>query len=137
MVSSFVKKIQNKWIRLTDPVKSLDAEEFRKARLLNRILLPLIVLGYLIQVEYTLAVGSFGKNDLIIYGTLLLLLLAFFLSRSGKFKLGIALTLSFSSLSLFMYVILSAAKFDAIGILYYLIIPILIANLSLAGEVIS
>ncbi len=128
MVSSFIKKIQNKWIRLTDPVKSLDAEEFRKARLLNRILLPLIVLGYLIQVEYTLAVGSFGKNDLIIYGTLLLLLLAFFLSRSGKFKLGIALTLSFSSLSLFMYVILSAAKFDAIGILYYLIIPILIAE---------
>ena len=116
------------WIGLTDPVKSLDAEEFRKARLLNRILLPLIVMGYLIQVEYTLAVGSFGKIDLIIYGTLLLLLLAFFFSRSGKFKLGIALTLSFSSLSLFMYVILSASRFDAIGILYYLIIPILIAE---------
>lgn len=128
IVTSFLNKIQKFWIRLTNPLKAKDAEEFRKARLLNRILLPLVVLGFIIQVQYDFMTGSFVDVELIIYGTFLLLLLAFFLSRNGKFGLGITLTLVSTILSIFSYVIFSHSKIAAVDLLYYLIIPIMIAE---------
>ncbi len=128
IVHPFLNKIQKFWAYLTDPVKVENAEQFRKARLLNRILLPLIVMGFIVQVQYNLVVRTFQTTEVIIYGTLVLLLGAFALSRSGKFNLGIILTLASTSLCLFIFVIVSYSKFEAIGVLYYLIIPIMIAE---------
>lgn len=134
IVPPFFNKIQNIWIRLTEPADAKDAEQFRKTRLLNRILLPLIVMGFIVQIQYNLAVHTFQNTEIIIYGTLVLLLGAYALSRSGKFVWGIILTLVSTSLSLFIFVIVSYSKFEVIGVLYYLIIPIMLAEFFLEGR---
>ncbi|MFN8383623.1 MAG: ATP-binding protein [Anaerolineales bacterium] len=128
IVASFLNKIQNCWVHLTDPSNVKDAEQFRKARILNRILLPLIVMGFIVQIQYNLAVRTFRSTEVIIYGTLAILLVAFALSRSGKFNLGIILTFASTSLGLFIFVIVSYSEFEVIGVLYYLIIPIMLAE---------
>ncbi len=119
------------WIRLTDPVKAEDEEQFRLARLLNRILIPLIVMGLIIQTEYMMVMGETNRMEAVVFAAIFLLVVAFGLSRYGKFKQAVFLTLACIFISIFFYVILSAPQFNVIGVFYYLIIPFLIAEVFL------
>ena len=119
------------WIRLTDPIKAEDEEHFRMARLLNRILIPLIVMGLIIQTEYMLLMGEANRTEVVVFAAIFLLAVAFGLSRYGKFKQAVFLTLACILISIFFYVILSPPQFNAIGVFYYLIIPFLIAEVFL------
>ena len=121
-----INKGREIWDKLVSP--SAENEEANLSRLLSGTLLILIVLGGLTVLEYSLRRG-FDFNSVIFSVTAVgLLFFAYLFNRFVHFKGAVVITLATITLAVFATLWLNRSSTNDFYILYYLIVPILIAE---------
>ncbi len=134
--------VESLWVRLTEPAETLtDLEQRRRAQLLASLLVFFIPLGALSVVLQGLAVADFGRTYSLVMAGVLVLLLAYALSRTTYFILGAAITVAIPSAISFINVLANpgdsiAFAFSTVSVLlgsmlftFLGVIPIAVINL--------
>jgi diguanylate cyclase (GGDEF)-like protein len=135
-----IRKFRTIWEGLVEPAWIGDAKEHHLARTLNVILLLLLLWGLVLEIQYRLSNGPFGRGEMLTLSMTGMLALAYYLNHRGYLAVATALTLTLFVISTFGLTLSQYQSGSArLPMLYYLIIPILMSELffSLKGYLIS
>jgi len=127
-----VRSLQNLWHQLVEPSPDMDAEMRPLSRVLNGGLLILIVAGGIAETEFVLRSHQIPISDVIIIAVLISFAVAYGLNRKGYFLTAISLILSAFIFGIFTTVLLNQNDENGTFIVFYLIIPILMAEFFLS-----
>ncbi|MFT3892446.1 MAG: GAF domain-containing protein [Anaerolineales bacterium] len=121
---------RNVWERLIAP--SVNNEEVNLPRLLNGIILILIALGCIAVVDFGIRNGFMVRFNAVPVAAVTLLFLAYILNRHAYFNTAILLSLTVITLSVFALLWLNHSTRLDFNILFYLVLPILMAEFFLS-----
>jgi len=128
MIRSFV----NFWHQLVEPSQDIDAEKRPLSRVLNGGLLLLIIAGGIAQTEFVLRSHQITNSDMIITAVIISFAVAYGLNRKGYFLTAVSLVLSGLIFGIFITELLNQNSESGTLIVFYLIIPILMAEFFLS-----
>ena len=130
MAGSVVPGRRSAWRWLTEPVATLQASEHRRqARLLASLLVILIPLGLLSITVQLLIVPNFLATFLIVLGGLIVLTLAYLLSRTKYYRLGAVLVSIIPTVVCITTLLIMPTDVMAFG---YLLIGVLLSSMFLS-----
>lgn len=107
---------------------SVNQEDIPLSRLLNGILLALIVLGASALAEYWRRNGFETRSSIVPISAVVFLFLAYLLNRWAQFKASAFLCVGTLTLSVFATLWLNRSTDNDFNLLFYLVVPLLIAN---------
>lgn len=128
MIESFL----NFWEQLVEPSQDLDAEVRPLSRVLNWILVILIVAGGIAQTEFILRSHQTTVSDLIVIATIISFAVAYVLNRRGYFLTAVYFVLGAFIFGIFATELYNQNSENGSLIVFYLIIPILMAEFFLS-----
>ena len=128
MIDSFV----NFWHKLVEPSQDTNAEVRPLSRVLNGVLLILIVAGGIAQTEFMIRADQITLSDVLIAAVILTFAAAYGLNRKGYFVTAVALILGAFIFGIFSTQLLNPNSENGTFIVFYLIIPILMAEFFLS-----
>ena len=128
MIQSFL----NFWHQLVEPSQAISVEIRPLSRVLNRMLLILIVAGGIAQTEFVIRSHQITFSDVIVIAAILSLVVAYGLNRRGYFLTAVLLILGTFIFGIFATYLLNQNSKNGTFIVFYLIIPILMAEFFLS-----
>ena len=128
MIQSFL----NFWHQLVEPSHDIDAEVRPLARVLNGVLLILIIAGGIAQTEFVIRSHQIAISDVVVITAILSFAVAYGLNRKGYFLKAVSLVLGAFIFGIFITELLSQNSKNGTFVLFYLIIPILMAEFFLS-----
>lgn len=120
------------WEWITSTALNSDTELGNLSRLLSGLILIVIAMGMITEVEWVIRQGRFSLADTPQIVTILLLAAAYVINRRGFFKIAVMWTITIMVLGLYAIYWLADGNSNSVGVLAYLILPILMAEFFLS-----